>query len=268
MVGTAALVVCVGFAALQGRMVFFPTHDIESTPEAFGLDYEDVRIPVGGDEIDAWLVHAPRPRGTVLFFHGNAGNMSHRGETIRFWNRHGFDLLIVDYRGYGQSTGRPSERHTYEDALAAWTWLTEERGVAPSRIVVHGRSLGGAIAAWLAVERTPAVLIIESTFTSVPDIAKDVMPWVPGKWAVRIKYDTLDRIGRLKCPLLIAHSSGDDVIPYPHGKRLFEAAPEPKTFLELVGPHNGGWVQTAEYEDRLDEFLTEHSFPAAPTAAE
>lgn len=250
----------------QSKMIYFPKSEIETTPKASGLDYEDVTLePAPGATIHGWWVPCDHARGTVIFFHGNAGNISHRIDSIRDFHRIGMNVFIIDYRGYGKSSGRPGEKRTYEDAMAAWKYVTEERAVAAADTVIFGRSLGGAVAAWLASETQPRALILESAFTSVVDMGKHYYPILPVKLVTRIRYPTIDYLARVKCPVLIAHSAEDDIVPYKFGKRLYEAAGEPKAFLEMRGGHNDGWITTGgAYLRGLDEFITRHVAPRRP----
>lgn len=249
----------------QERLVYFPEvgREIRMTPQAYGLAHESLRIPTEDQEqLHAWWVPAAQPRGTVLLFHGNAGNISMRLDYLLMFNRMQYSTLIIDYRGYGESTGAPSEAGTYRDAEAAWRWLRETRGIAATDIVIFGESLGGAVASWLAARHAPRALILASTFTSVPDLGAQVYPFLPVRLISRIAYDNRANLGTIRVPLLIAHSLDDDIIPYAHGRALFEAANEPKQFLDLAGGHNDGfifmrdaWVQAlagflARYEPR------------------
>lgn len=228
----------------QPRYVYVPDRHVELTPAAVGLAFEEVFLPVGGnDRIMAWFVPADendRRDVAVLFCHGNAGDIGDRLLSLETFHKMGLDVLIFDYRGYGKSSGKPTEDGTYEDVRAAWDHLVEQRGLSPDRIVLFGRSLGGAVAAWLATHVKPAGLVIESTFTSAPDMAKRLFPYLPVKLVCSFKYDSLARMKQITCPVLIAHGEADDMIPCAHGRRLFEAANEPKSFAEIVGGHNGG----------------------------
>jgi len=247
---------------LQGRMVFLPHlpgRALDATPAAIGLEYADARIDTAdGERLHGWLVPAADARGTLLFFHGNAGNISHRLDSLRMFNRLGLDVLMVDYRGYGQSSGEPSEAGTYRDARAAWDWLLA-RGVAPERIVVFGRSLGGAVGARLASRPgvRPAGVIVESSFTSGADMARRLYPWLPARLITRLKYPVREYVAALESPLMIIHSRDDEIIPFDMGRALFDAAPEPKTFFELRGDHNAGfWLSRDTYVPALDAFLS------------
>ncbi len=227
----------------QPRLVYFPEKQLSITPEAIGLDYTSVNIATSdGETLHGWWMSVPNAKGTVLFFHGNAGNISHRINYLEMFKRLGYNTLLFDYRGYGQSSGVPSESGTYLDAQAAWRYLTETRGIAPAQIVLFGESLGGAVAAWLAVQEKPGLLALASTFTSVPDLAAEIYPFLPVRWISRFDYDTRKSLQSVICPVFIAHSPQDEIIPFEHGQQLFQAAPEPKQFLELEGGHNIGFI--------------------------
>ncbi len=165
---------------LQSRMVYNPQRNIEAAPDSIGLPFEDVSLDTDdGETLHGWFVPLERSCGTVLICHGNGGNISHRLETLEIFNRLGMQTFIFDYRGYGKSTGTPDERGTYLDAEAAWRWLVNEKNVVPDELIIFGRSLGGALAAWLGKEHKPKALIIESSFTSIPDLAAGIYPWLP-----------------------------------------------------------------------------------------
>ncbi|MDH3289016.1 MAG: alpha/beta hydrolase [Betaproteobacteria bacterium] len=253
----AALVALAYF--FQTQLVYFPQigREMAATPQAYGLAFEPVTLATGdGEKLAAWWVPHERAAGTVLIFHGNAGNISHRLDYLTMFYRLGYSSLIVDYRGYGHSTGSPSEKGTYRDAEAAWRWLTNERSVAPSDIVVFGESLGGAVAAWLGSRVKSRALVLASTFTSVPDLGAQVYPFLPVRLISRFSYDSREAVKAVKAPILIAHSRDDDIVPFAHGKALYEAAREPKQFLEMRGGHNDGFIfMRQEWVAQLGEFL-------------
>jgi hypothetical protein len=225
-----------------------------------GLDYEDLTLTTSdGVAINAWFVPSDVEGPVVLFCHGNAGNISHRLDTIRLLHDLGLSVLIFDYRGYGASGGSPSEEGTYRDAKAAWSYLTDQRQVAPRMVVLFGRSLGGPVAAHLAANHDPGALIIESAFTSIPDIGATAYPFLPVRLMSRYDYSTVDLVEKATCPVLVVHSPTDEIIPFQHGRAIYEAAPEPKAFLELLGSHNEGFLISGDkYTDGLRYFIGQH----------
>ncbi len=258
----------------QSRFVFFPSHEIEATPEDVGLTYESVEITTSdGVKITGWFVQAKNARGTVLFFHGNGGNISHRLYSLHIFHELGLSALIIDYRGYGRSEGKPSEEGIYLDAEAAWKYLVEQRSIKPDEIILFGRSLGGAVAVNLAGKHKPKALIVESTFTSIPEIGSDVYPFLPCallRLLSRYQFNATEGISQVDCPVLVVHSRDDEMIPFAHGRAIFDAAGEPKEFLETTGSHNDGFIVSGlTYKDGLDKFISSHlgTQPAAPTTA-
>ncbi len=251
----------------QAHYVYFPARELRLTPATTRLAYEDIRVTtVDGETIHGWFVPHPQARGTVLFCHGNAGNIADRIDSV--WRLHdlGLNVCLFDYRGYGLSSGTPTEEGTYRDAESVWEWLTVTRSLPADRIVVFGESLGGAVAAWVAERKQPGALILESTFTSLPDAAARVYPFLPVRWLCRFRYDTLARLPQIACPVMVAHSPDDDIIPFAQGERLFNAAHEPKVFLTMKGPHNGGRDQTGRaYDDAVDGFVTRALGPRPAT---
>lgn len=244
----------------QSHLVYFPEKQIGNTPEAIGLDYTAVNIATGdGETLHGWWAPVADAKGTVLFFHGNAGNISHRIDYLTMFKQLGYNTLLFDYRGYGQSSGTPSESGTYLDAQAAWRYLIEIQGIGPERIVLFGESLGGAVAAWLAAREKPGLLALVSTFTSAPDLAAEIYPFLPVRWISRFDYNTLEFLQSITCPVFIAHSPQDEIIPYRHGQRLFQAAPEPKQFLPLQGTHNTGFIfMQPVWKRALGAFMDRH----------
>ncbi len=257
--GYALLVVFVYL--MQGRMLYLPDmpgRELTATPANIGLDFEDVWTETAdGVRIHGWFVPG-RTQQVLLFFHGNAGNIAHRLESIRQFHELGLSVYIVDYRGYGQSGGRITEQGSYRDADAAWRYVIDERGFAAGDVVVFGRSLGASVASRLASRQRPLALIVESSFTSVPDIAADLYPWLPARWLSRLRHSTRDHVRDARCPVLVIHSRDDEIIPYRHGEAIFEAANEPKTMLTISGTHNDGFVRDeAKYLTGIRDFLAE-----------
>jgi uncharacterized protein len=250
--------IAVFLAVFQSHYVYFPEREIIATPRDGGMAFDEVSFQSSdGLRISAWYIPAKNSRGVLLFCHGNGGNISHRLESIRIFNRLGLNVLIFDYRGYGQSEGSPTEEGTYRDAESAYQYLSRVRKINPSRIIIFGRSLGGAVAARIAGKQNPGALIIESAFTSIPDAASDLYPWLPVKIMARIHYATVNDIGQARCPVLIVHSRDDEMISIRHGRRIFEAAKEPKAFLEITGSHNNGFADSGKrYEEGLNAFIS------------
>ena len=266
---TILVSIAVGYGALaailyvfQPRFVYFPEMGRKDsiTPATLRLPFEEVRIATAdGERLSGWFVPAPGARATVLFFHGNAGSIAHRVDWLPMFRQLRLSALLFDYRGYGASTGAPTEAGTYADADAAWRYLTETRKIPAARIVLFGESLGGAVAAHLAARTQPAALVLHSAFTSAPDLASDIYPFLPARLLSRFRYATLEAVQATRCPLLVAHSPQDEIVPVAHGRRLFQAAAGPKQFLELAGSHNNGFIFTrAEWVREFDDFLTRH----------
>ena len=276
-----ALLVYLGLAAAiyfkQSSLVFLPEMDrgFRASPADIDLPFTSLSLATADDEIlDGWFVPAgttPAARGLVIFFHGNAGNISHRLDHLRMFHDLGMATLIIDYRGYGRSSGTPSEEGSYSDGAAAWRHATEVLGFTPGRILLYGESLGGGVAAQLAEANRPGALVLSSTFTSVPDLGADLYPVLPIRILARIGYDTLARLPQISCPILIIHSRNDHVIPFSHGQRLFAAARPPKQFLEIEGDHNESFVfDNQQWIKQLDVFLRQalpeaNQAPAAAT---
>jgi len=242
--------------SFQDRLLFPSTREIYREPSAFGWVFEDVWVEVDGERTHGWWVPLEDHRGVALFSHGNAGNIADRLESISLLRDFGFSVLAYDYGGYGRSSGRPSEARLYGDVRAMWRHLRDERGFQPGEIVLFGRSLGAAPTIDLAVEVEAAAVIVESAFTSVPDVAGEVFWWLPTRRLVRHVFDNAAKVGEIRSPLLIVHSPDDTIIPYHHGERLFELAMEPKTFVEIRGDHNTGFVQSMDiYRAGWESFL-------------
>jgi fermentation-respiration switch protein FrsA (DUF1100 family) len=250
--------VCVAVAIAQSRLVYYPGPAPTETPRDHGLAYDDLQLTTrDGETIHAWLVHANSPRGAILLCHGNAGNIAARIARASKFVELGFDVLLFDYRGYGGSSGKPTEEGTYVDAETAWEHL-RSRGVPPERIVAFGESLGGAVAIELARRRALGAVIVEDTFTSLADMGAKFYPWLPVRWILRIRYDSLAKVGALNVPFLVIHSRDDELVPFEHGERLFQTARGPKKLLATSGSHNaGGFVGSPEWVRAVDAFLVE-----------
>lgn len=232
---------------MQPIFLYCPVQEISNTPDELGMDFEDVVFKTGdGLHLNGWYIPAENSQFTVLFCHGNGGNIMHRLDSINIFYNLGLNCFVFDYRGYGSSEGKPGEEGTYLDVEAAYEWLTKEKKISPNDIIIFGRSLGGSIATQLASKVQARALIIESTFTSYVDIGRKFYPYMPVRWFARFSYRTIDYIKDVHCPVMIIHSKSDDVIPFEFGLELYEVANEPKEFVEIFGSHNDGFLVSSE----------------------
>ena len=250
-----------GFVYLkQGRLVYFPSSAIENTPKDIGLIFEDVTFTASdGTTISGWYIPASDRRGVVLFCHGNGGNVSHRLDSIRIFHDLKLAVFIFDYRGYGMSTGSPTEEGTYRDGEGAWDYLVRTKDVPPEEVILFGESLGSAVAAETALRRKVGALILASGFTSVPELGRIFYPFLPVTLMSRYHYATIKKVGVIRVPKLIIHSPHDEIVPFGHGVALFKEAAEPKEFLEITGSHNEGFVTSGSvYVEGLDRFIAKY----------
>jgi hypothetical protein len=259
------LIVLLAFAVLNGLMylqqpakTFLPERELSATPADWGLEYEEVWCgTLDGIQLHGWYIPSQGSSRALLFFHGNGGNISHRGDSIAIFHRLGLNVFIFDYRGYGRSQGKPSERGLSRDAAAAWRYLIETKGFSGTDIVIFGRSLGGAVAATLASEVRPGGLILESTFSSARDFANVAFPVLSRLVLLRYDFDTAERLTRVTCPVLVLHSPEDEIMPFQLGEKVYRAANEPKGFVKMRGDHNSGFLRSQpDYERELRRFLS------------
>lgn len=244
----------------EKRTIFYPLKIIEFNPSDVGLEYEDVLFKTqDGIELHGWFIPKADAYVSVLYCHGNAGNISHRLEIAKMFHAQGMNFFIFDYRGFGRSKGSPYEEGTYLDAQAAYNYLVKTKGIVPEKIVLYGKSLGAAIAIDLATKVKAGALISESGFTSTPDLAREVYKFLPLWLFVSQKYDSLKKIDKINMPKLIIHSQNDEIIPFSHGKKLFEKAKEPKELYVMRGGHNDAfYIYTDECMQRIDNFLKKY----------
>jgi len=251
----------VWFRYFEWRSIFFPTKDFPESPGTFGFVYEDIFLKTkDGLKINAWFIPTKESSPTkyaILFSHGNGGNISHRTGKILILNRLGLDVFIFDYRGYGKSESRPSEIGIYLDAQAAYNYLIKEKGISPDNIIAYGESLGGAVAVDLASKVKLKALILEGIFTHVKDMAREIFPFLPS-FFIHSKFDSLVKIKDVTIPKLFIHSLTDEIVPIHLSRKLFEAAPEPKSFTTLEGGHNTAYVDSsAKFKESIVSFINE-----------
>jgi len=243
-------------SACQSRIVFPATKEMYAAPQFSAWHGEEVKLPVMGEATVGWFLPVPDAKGTVLFSHGNGGNISLWIDAVDVYRDLGLSVLLYDYGGYGLSTGAPSEKRCYADIRAMWDWLTQTKGIDPKLIVLVGRSLGGGVTSHLATDVTPGAISLESTFLSMAKVAKELMPIVPVKLILRYRFDTETNIPRFTAPVLVCHGKRDEVIPYHNGPDIYERITQPKKFLEIQGGHNDGYyLSRKEYAAALVEFV-------------
>ncbi|MBU1853623.1 MAG: alpha/beta hydrolase [Candidatus Omnitrophica bacterium] len=232
--------------------------DIELVPSEMGLHYDDIYVDTDdGIRLNAWFIPREDAKFTLLFCHGNAGNISHRIEKALILNKLGLNIFMFDYRGYGRSTGRPSEPGFYKDAQTAYNFLVSEKKISPHNIILYGESLGGAVAIDLAGKKDVKALITECTFSSVKDVSRAVYPILP-TFFIFSKFDSISKIKDINIPKLIIHSQNDEIIPFSQSVKLFKISPEPKRHLVLKGSHNTCFLDAKDlYVSGIRDFLND-----------
>ncbi len=261
-------ILCIVVVFAQTRILYVGGQMTPYTPSMppFQWKYEDVLLDVGSEKTKAWFMPVENARGAVIFSHGNAGALSDWFEAAMPFRTLGFSVLMYDYGGYGDSTGRSSEQRCYADIRAMWKFLTVDRGMPPEKILLFGRSLGGGATAQLATEVSPGAVILESTFSSVPELAGEIFRIFPMRLLIWNRFDTFSKIRNIHAPILVVHSPDDTLVPYRHAKANFERANEPKQFLEIRGDHNDGVFISAEvYQEGLAQFVGKY-FAVPPGA--
>jgi hypothetical protein len=257
----AVLILVAGAAVapwvLEDWFLYHPRRDLGAAPADYHLAHEDVWLDAAGARTHAWFLPGGG-RATVVFFHGNGGTIADRLHVATAWIALGFDVLMAEYPGYGRSAGRPSEPSLRAAAQAAWSWVRTKRPAA--RVVAFGESLGGAVAIDLAARQALDAVVVQSTFTSIADMARVVFPWLFFDPPLRNRFDSLASIRRVRVPTLILHGDSDDFVPFSQGQRLFAAAAGPKRFVKLEGAHHNDTVaaRAPEYFGAVDTFLREH----------
>jgi len=256
------VVVYVGLGLLlyffQAHFIFLPTKSIAETPAQWKMPYEEAVLSVEGGQTHVWYLSAPEARGVVLHSHGNAGNMGDRGEVATIFRELGLSVCMYDYGGYGQSTGSPSESRCYADARAVWDYLTRQKGIPPSQIILHGHSLGGGPTGQLATEVHPGGVVLESAFGSVAAMAMAHYYVYPAWLLVRHRFDNESKMASIHAPMMVIHSRTDEIVPFSQGQTLFEKANPPKRFVEIRGGHNTGFTESLDtYIPAWRQFLDE-----------
>jgi uncharacterized protein len=246
----------------ESKLIYFPgpERNLVAPDPSLGLSVQRVEIATQDQgKLVAWVIPAQSASTFwLLVCHGNAGNLSEFDRPVHYAGLHqlGLNLLAFDYRGYGESAGIPSEAGLYRDVDAAYRYLTSERGVPVSKIIIFGHSLGSAVAIDLASRVPAAALIVEGAFTSATDRGQELYPYIPVRWIAASRFSSIDKIGRVTVPKLFLHATEDEVIPLAHGRRLYEAAMPPKTFVELRGGHGDAFdVDSARYFGSIANFL-------------
>ena len=242
----------------EWKNLYYPARKITMTPEAARLEYEDINfIAEDGNQLHGWWIPHENPKGTVIVCHGNAGNIGDRVWVAADFHLLGLNVFLFDYRGYGNSKGLTSEKGIYRDARAAYEVVrTKHNDAEDIPVVVYGRSLGGAVAIQLALDKPVKGVIVESSFTSTVDMGKKLYPLLPVKLFCRDRYYASEKISRIDVPVVIAHSPDDHLIPFSMGKELYAQANEPKQFFELTGGHNdSGWSTSKHYWEGLKAYI-------------
>jgi fermentation-respiration switch protein FrsA (DUF1100 family) len=244
---------------MEDQFIFQPSSIVELTPREVGLKFDDVNFSTrDGTRLNGWFIPHHQARSTLVWFHGNAGNIGHRVENIKLLHdKVRVNVFIFDYRGYGRSEGRASEEGTYLDGEAALELVFKKFGIDRKRTVLFGRSLGAAVATEMANRFDSQGLILESPFVSIREMARVVFPFLPIGSLLKTRYDVREKIGKIKTPLLVLHGDRDEVVPFTHGRMVFEAAPEPKKFFTIAGAgHNDTYLTGGEsYFQQLRMFI-------------
>ncbi len=240
----------------EWRSIYFPTKNVLYTPDKAGLPYEDAYFyTVDSKKLNGWFVGDKKKALTILFCHGNAGNIGDRLEKLLIFYNMGLNTFIFDYRGYGKSEGLPSEEGLYRDAEAAYNYLIKSRSISPKDIVIYGESIGGAVVIDLAGKETLKALITEGVFTSSQEMARSMFFLFPG-FLLSSRFDSISKIRDVTCPKLIIHSANDEIVPFYMGQKLFGAATPYKEFLEIRGSHNEAFLDSKEKFSRgIKSFL-------------
>jgi len=263
-----ALFALLSACRIEDGMIFHPSPTLAGTPRQVGLEFEDIFFTTSdGVRLNGWFIPHPESRSTLVWFHGNAGNISHRIDNIKLLHdKVKVNVFIFDYRGYGRSEGHVSEAGTYLDGEAALDLLRKKLGVKSDKIILFGRSLGAAVATEMATRFINQGLILESPFISIAEMARIVLPFLPIRFLLQTRYDVGTTIKKIRVPLLVLHGDRDEIVPFSHGEAIFDKAPEPKKFFAIPGAnHNDTYVIGGEnYFQQIKEFVEWTAAKAAP----
>ena len=241
---------------IERQSIFFPMKGLAATPREVNLPYKDVYFETSDKKrLNGWFVPCENAKYTILFCHGNAGNIGHRLEKILIFHNMGLNTFIFDYRGYGKSEGRPHEAGLYKDAFGAYDYLTEKHKISGNTIILYGESIGGGVAIELASKKKVKALITEDTFSSIKEMSRMAYPFIP-HFVFSSRFDSLSKIKHIDSPKLIIHSRDDEIVPFSMGEKLYSAAKPPKKFLEIKGSHNTAFFDSEkEYTEGIKSFI-------------
>jgi uncharacterized protein len=236
------------YPRVESFFIYFPQSHFDFSPEEFRLQYKEAYFNTeDAKRLHGWFFPGEKDGPVILHFHGNAGNISHRLDLVQPFLRKGLSLFLIDYRGFGKSSGRPSEPGLYKDGLAAWSYLVEKEGIAPERIMLHGHSIGAAVAIEVALQKKVRGLVIESAFTSTKDMAKTMALFALFSPVFPAHYNNLEKIPLVSAPKLVIHGDRDEIVPFAMGQKLFEAATDPKFFYPVKDAgHNDVFIVGGE----------------------
>ncbi|MBN2190323.1 MAG: alpha/beta hydrolase [Candidatus Aureabacteria bacterium] len=251
-------IIYLSFRWFEWRHIFHPDKKISELPGDFGIKYEDITFySIDDKKLNGWFIPADKPAATIIYCHGNAGNISHRIDIAQLLHSLGFNVFLFDYRGYGKSKGIPGEKGLYLDAEAAYDYLSMRDDIDKDRIVLYGESLGGGVVYNLALKREVFAVITFGAFASIADMADAAFPKIPLKYFITMKFDNISKVKAVKCPKLIMHSIDDTTVPFEQAKRLFETASNPKEFFETAGGHtNDALLNNKKFGDKTKNFIS------------
>lgn len=248
--------------SLEETFLYFPEREFLATPDSVGLDYQDQFFQTSsGRKLHGWFIPHSQTKVTFLFFHGNAGNISHRLEKLKIFHDMGVSTFIIDYSGYGQSEGKPSEENLYEDGEASFNYAIQNLNLDPKKLFLYGESLGSAVAIELAIQKEVAGIILEGAFTTLKDLARNHMPFLA--LLAKTQYNNLEKIAQVQVPILFIHAKLDEISPFEQALQLYQKSPSRKEHLWLEeGGHNDAfWLGRKAYAKALQTFYERHTDP-------